>query len=231
MRPRLREVRGFHVTQRFWWIVACSSGNGKRRSWCKFRQLELKLEFPDLKFQSLILGYKCVEFCGLRCFRDLDLTSFGIAPGDGSRTRGAVSRGPVAGLVPTNGNTLSVFVAISVSSVTSRKFTMVLFASIVIFRPFSRKILHSSFLIFSISCGILSKAARPSSQYRSLSRRRSCGLWQNATRNWKDQKRTVQNFAQKWPKDNNRSKQNYSKFPRRHAWPAKWQALSIHKGR
>ena len=43
-------------------------------------------------------------------FEDLDLTSFGIALGDGSRTSGAVSRGPVAGLVPTNYNTLSVLV-------------------------------------------------------------------------------------------------------------------------
>ena len=39
---------------------------------------------------------------------------------------------------------------------TSRKFMMVLLASIIIFKSFSQNILHSSFLIFSFSFGVLS---------------------------------------------------------------------------
>ena len=54
-----------------------------------------------------------VAVCGVfDVSEDLDLTSFGIPPGNGSRTRLAVSGGPVAGLVPVNGNALSVFVAV-----------------------------------------------------------------------------------------------------------------------
>ena len=49
---------------------------------------------------------------------------------------------------------------------TSRKLTIVVLASTMIFKSVSRKILHSSFLIFSISCGFLLKAANPSSRYK-----------------------------------------------------------------
>ena len=55
-------------------------------------------------------------------------------------------------------------------------------------------------------------------------------FWQNARRNWRDQKTSVQNFPREWPKDNNRSKQNHRKFPRRHAWPCKVASI-IHSQR
>ena len=50
----------------------------------------------------------------------------------------------------------------------SRKLTLVVFASTVIFRPLSWKTLHISFLILSISRGFPLKAARPSSWYKPM---------------------------------------------------------------
>ena len=48
------------------------------------------------------------------------------------------------------------------SSVTSKKLTLVVLASTVIFKSLSRKTLQMPFLIFSISCGVPLKAAKPS---------------------------------------------------------------------
>ena len=50
------------------------------------------------------------------------------------------------------------------SRVTSKKLTLVRLASTVIFRSLSRKVLHKSFLILSISCGVLLNAYNPSSR-------------------------------------------------------------------
>ena len=46
---------------------------------------------------------------------------------------------------------------------TSKKLTTVLFASMVMFSPWSWNTLQISFLIFSIYLGVVSVAARPSS--------------------------------------------------------------------
>ena len=48
----------------------------------------------------------------------------------------------------------------------SKKLSLVVFALTVIFNSLSRKTLHISFLIFSISCGFALKAANRSSQYK-----------------------------------------------------------------
>ena len=50
------------------------------------------------------------------------------------------------------------------SRLTSKKFTLVTLASTVIFRSLSRKILHKSFLILSISWGVLLNADSLSSR-------------------------------------------------------------------
>ena len=55
------------------------------------------------------------------------------------------------------------------SRVTSRKFTVFLFASIVNLRLCSLNVWQMYFLIFSISLGVLLSAARPSSLYRPMS--------------------------------------------------------------
>ena len=47
------------------------------------------------------------------------------------------------------------------SRVTSKKFTLVTLASTVIFRSLSRKILHKSFLILSISWGVFIECRQP----------------------------------------------------------------------
>ena len=52
--------------------------------------------------------------------------------------------------------------------VMSRKSIIFLFASIVILRLFSLNILQISFLIFSVSNGVLSHIANPSSLYRPM---------------------------------------------------------------
>ena len=54
------------------------------------------------------------------------------------------------------------------SSVTARKLTVVLLASTVISESLSRKVLHRSFLILSISSGVRSRAANQSSRYRPM---------------------------------------------------------------
>ena len=51
---------------------------------------------------------------------------------------------------------------------TSKKLTLVVFASIVIFKSLSRKTLHIPFLTISISCGFALKAASPSSRYKPM---------------------------------------------------------------
>ena len=51
---------------------------------------------------------------------------------------------------------------------TSKKFTLVMFASTVIFKSFSRKIWQKPFLILSICSGFQLKAATPSSLYRPM---------------------------------------------------------------
>ena len=52
------------------------------------------------------------------------------------------------------------------SSVTSRKLTVCLFTSIVIFRPFLLKMVQSFFLIRSVCVGVALETPRPSSLYR-----------------------------------------------------------------
>ena len=52
------------------------------------------------------------------------------------------------------------------SRVTSRKFTVSLFTSIVILRPFLLKIVQSFFLIRSVCLGVVLETPRPSSLYR-----------------------------------------------------------------
>ena len=51
---------------------------------------------------------------------------------------------------------------------TSRKLTLVVFASTVIFKSWSRKTLHMPFLIFSTSCGFPLRAANPSLRYKQM---------------------------------------------------------------
>ena len=52
-------------------------------------------------------------------------------------------------------------------NITSRKFTIFLFASIAIFRLFFPNVLQVFFFIFSIACGLHCDTASPSSLYRS----------------------------------------------------------------
>ena len=51
---------------------------------------------------------------------------------------------------------------------TSKELTLVVLASTVIFKSLSQKTLQMPFLIFSISCGVPLKAAKPSSWYKPI---------------------------------------------------------------
>jgi len=51
-------------------------------------------------------------------------------------------------------------------SVVSKKLILFLFALIVILKPFSENILHTSFFMFSISFGVVLETPKPSSLYR-----------------------------------------------------------------
>ena len=51
---------------------------------------------------------------------------------------------------------------------TSKELTLVVLASTVIFKSLSQKTLQMPFLIFSISCGVPLKAAKPLSRYKPI---------------------------------------------------------------